>query len=154
MAAHLLVLVGFLFSPPPSDTPPLLDPAPLVAAFAQHQWRLVALLVAPILIGFVIRILKDDTWLPTLPKGWRTLAAWALGLTTGVLAHVTAGVPWDQAIAGGLLAAFGAIFGHVTLIEGLRSGEEIPMPAWLRKTPDSNRLPSSSDPPPPPPEDT
>jgi hypothetical protein len=120
-----------------------LDPNPLLQAFLQHQWKLAALLFASLTVGLFVRLLKDDTWFPTIPKQWRALAAFGFGIAGGVLAHVLAGVGWGEAIGGGMVAAWGAIFGHVTLIEGLRSGAEIPMPAWLRKAPEAPPPPSS-----------
>jgi hypothetical protein len=91
------------------------------------QW----VLIAAAIIGLVVRLLKEDTWLPTLPPRARAAYALGLGAASGLLEHVFAGTPWKQALLGGVVAATLATFGHDVVIQGLRGGRELPLPTPL-----------------------
>lgn len=103
----------------------------VLALVAGHKW--VAL--AAVVIGLVVRLLKDDTALPTIKARWRPWAAIGLGIVAGVLEKVSDGMAWKPALLGGLFAAVAAIVGHDLLIEGVRGGKELPV--WPAKLPPS-----------------
>lgn len=94
---------------------------------AQLTW----VAAAAIIIGAVVRYLKSDSPLPEwlhVPKEWRPVAAFALGLVAAVLDAVAIGTPWPDAIAKGVLASVGAMVGHHFVIEKRRGGKELPIP--------------------------
>lgn len=80
--------------------------------------------IAALIIGAVVRLLKSDTPLPTVPPKWRPVLALVLGLVAGVLTKVASGIDWQTALEGGLGAASIAIFGHDFVVAGLRDGKE------------------------------
>lgn len=77
-----------------------------------------------IVIGGIVRLLKSDTPLPTVPPRLRPWLALGLGLLAGVLQAVTTGTPWLQALGSGFSAAVTAITGHELVVESLRGGVE------------------------------
>lgn len=80
-------------------------------------------------IGLLVRLLKSDTPLPfTVPAKWRPVLALVLGLLSGVLHALSTGVPWRDALLGGLSAGVAAIVGHDVGIESLRGGVEVGAP--------------------------
>lgn len=102
----------------------------LLAALTERNWPLVSLLV----IGFLVRLLKQDTKLPiTIPARWRPWIAMALGAASGVLEQIVQGTPWNDALLGGVAAALVAMGGHNLVVEGLLGGKEIPIPGLTKK---------------------
>jgi hypothetical protein len=94
----------------------------LIAAIQAHAWPLVAALV----IGFLVRIGKDDvSSLPTIPKRFRPLVALGLGLVSGACDAIVRGTPWKQALGMGLVSSFLAMGGHDVIIEAIRGGKEV-----------------------------
>lgn len=108
----------------------------------RHQW----VGLAAVIIGLVVRLMKDDTRFPPLsiPPRWRPWVALALGVVSGVLQAASTGTPWKDALLGGVVSACTAIAGHDTIVNSLRGGRDVPMPAALTK--------KSTPPPPPEPE--
>lgn len=109
-----------------------MDPKPFLDLIAKHQWVGLAALV----IGFVVRLLKEDSRFPpfALPARWRPLLAMGLGVVSGILQAVSTGTPWRDAILGGLVSAFVAIAGHDAIVGSLRDGKDVPLPG-LTKVP-------------------
>lgn len=101
-----------------------MDFSPLVSLIASHQWVAVAALI----IGAVVRLLKSDTPLPTVPARWRAWLAIGLGIVAGVLDALVAGTPLVSAVLQGLGAALTAITTHELVIEGIRGGRELGQP--------------------------
>ncbi len=91
-------------------------------------------------IGIVVRLLKSDTILPTLPAKWRLVLVGVLSIGLVALNKIAAGMPWPKAIEYAVLSALIAVAAHELLIERLRDGKEIPLPLLTKK----------EDPPPPP----
>jgi hypothetical protein len=123
-----------------------MDAQPFLDLIAKHQWVGLAALV----IGLVVRLLKEDTSFPpfAIPARWRPVLALGLGVVSGVLQAASTGTPWRDAVLGGLVSAFLAIAGHDTIVNSLRDGQDVPIPAALaRKAPPR---PVSVEPPTPP----
>jgi hypothetical protein len=119
---------------------------PYLDLIAKHQW----IGLAALIIGLVVRLLKEDTSFPpfAIPARWRPMLALGLGVVSGALQAASTGTPWRDAVLGGLVSAFLAIAGHETVVNSLRDGEDVPMPAGLTK---KTRLrPASIEPPTPP----
>ncbi|WP_394849723.1 hypothetical protein LZC95_20000 [Pendulispora brunnea] len=93
----------------------------LVELLLDHKWVPFAALA----IGAVVRVLKSDTPLPTVPTAWRPWLALGLGAVAGVLQAVVGGTAWSKALLDGLTAALTAIAGHDLVIESLRGGKEL-----------------------------
>lgn len=95
-----------------------------------HAWRALFFLLAPLLIGYLVRLSKDDAIGPVVPAKYRPLLAYTLGAAGAVVDALSGGVPTTEIIFG-----FGAptlaILGHILGIEGLRGGAEIPLPVFL-----------------------
>ncbi|WP_394845203.1 hypothetical protein LZC95_50275 [Pendulispora brunnea] len=92
-----------------------------LALAAQGQW----ILFSAVIIGAIVRLLKSDTPLPTVPARWRSWLALGLGAVAGVLDAVLGGTSWTQALIDGLAAALTAMAGHDLLVGGLRGGREL-----------------------------
>lgn len=107
-----------------------MDPKPFLELIAKHQWVGLAALV----IGLIVRLLKEDTRFPPfeLPARWRPLLAIGLGLVSGVLQAASTGTPWCDAILGGVVSGFVAIAGHDAIVESLRDGKDVPLPGVMR----------------------
>lgn len=94
-----------------------------------HAWLPLAALV----IGFLVRIAKNDVPVPVnIPARYRSIAAIALGILSGVVQAIVAGVSIPMALLQGLGAAMTAIAGHDVLIEGVRGGKEIDVVALAK----------------------
>lgn len=96
---------------------------------AEGRW----FLALSLLVGFLVRLLKDDgavKWFPaTIPAAWRAPAALALGVVMATLRLTGNGMAWWPAIlagiAEGLTAGSSAVAGHQVLVESLRGGREL-----------------------------
>ena len=118
-----------------------MDIQPILDLIAQHKWVGVAALV----IGLLVRMMKEDTSFPpfAIPSRWRPYLALGLGIASGVLQAVSTGTPWKTALTGGLVSGVVAIVGHDTVIAGLLNGKEIRIPG-LTKDPPSATPPHAS----------
>ena len=88
--------------------------------------RMAWVMVAAVVVGSVVRLLKSDTPIPiTIPPRWRAVVAMALGLLAGVMERVVGGTAWTQAIVDGLLAGGLPVVGHELVVESMRDGKEI-----------------------------
>jgi hypothetical protein len=110
-----------------------MDAQPYLDLIAKHQWVALSALV----IGLLVRLLKEDTRFPpfAIPARWRPVLAVGLGVVSGVLQAASTGTPWRDAVLGGLVSAFLAIAGHETVVNSLRDGKDVPMPAALIRKP-------------------
>jgi len=88
-----------------------------LTAFAKTHWFV---LLAAVLIGATIRLLKSDTVFPVTVKNKRLYApiALLLGLVVGVLDHLYYGTPWRIALVRGLFAGFLPVVGHDVVVKG------------------------------------
>lgn len=121
-----------------------MDPKPFVDLIAKHEWVGLAALI----IGLIVRLLKEDTRFPpfAMPARWRPLLAVGLGIGSGILQAASTGTPWRDAILGGVVSGLVAIAGHEAIVESIRDGKDVPLPG-LTKVP----LPSDRGPKPEPP---
>jgi len=127
--AFLLSLVAYA-AQTPSPTPTI-DIAPLIAAIVAQKWSAAAALV----VGLIVAAAKQG-WLSAylaakLPKWFLPYLAVVLGSAGMISAAILGGQPWLPALESGILAGVLSVFGHQTVVEGLRGGKEI-IPA--RKT--------------------
>ena len=105
--------------------------ADVIALISSHKWVALAALV----IAFAVRLLKSDTTVPIdIPAAWRPWLALGLGIVSGVLDKIANGTVWTAAVAGGLVSALIAVFGHDIIVGSLRGGVEIPIPGLMRVT--------------------
>lgn len=81
-----------------------------------------------LVVGLVVRLLKSDTPLPTVPARYRPFLALGLGAVGGALDALASGTPWQQAVLGGISAALAAMVGHEVIVEQLFGGREIGSP--------------------------
>ena len=105
-----------------------------------HKWVMVIALV----VGLLVRLMKSDskiiTLLPTPLQRWfaitwvRTWYALILSAVGGWAAIVLGGGDWRSALEQALVAFTLAVLGHQTIIEGMRSGKEIPVPGLTHST--------------------
>lgn len=98
-------------------------------------WRGALLCAASLAVGALVRLLKDDTTLPTLPKALRPWLSIALGAVAGVLDAVIGGSSWKSAIAAGAFVGLLPILGHLGIVEWLRGGKELPLPGPITRGP-------------------
>lgn len=113
-----------------------MDMQQLLAAYQAGGWVPLTAAVG----GALVRLMKSDTTLPIdLPRAWRPYVAIAITVALSIVQHRFAGTggSWAQAIGFGIVAGGLAIVGHVTGIEWLRDGRELPVPGLMRK--DSDR---------------
>lgn len=100
----------------------------LLTLLLQHKW----IPALAFLVGLLIRLLKDDTKGPTLPKQLRAPLAFALGFAVAVLQRRMSGSTWQQAIIAGVITGLLPIAGHLLLIEKLRKGIELKIPGLMK----------------------
>jgi hypothetical protein len=98
-----------------------MDLNPLLALAQKHAW----VPLAAVVIGAIVRLLKSDTPLPTVPAKWRPWFALGLGAVAGLLRSVAGGATWAQALGGGLTAALLAMGSHDAVITSARDGREL-----------------------------
>jgi hypothetical protein len=103
----------------------------LLPLLAGRQW----IPLSAILIGFLVRLLKDDTrLLPTVPARYRRHLAFGLGCVAGVLQMVGTGSSWKDALATAVLGPVIAIAGHHLGVDLLRGGREVPIPGFMKSS--------------------
>jgi hypothetical protein len=90
-----------------------IDPSKLESAFAGKQW----ILLTAMLVGCVVAKKLPPQALPLLAMGLSVLS-----LTS---AEIIAGINWQKALVDGVVAGFMAVYGHQTIVEGVRKGVEI-----------------------------
>lgn len=112
----------------------------LLAALHGNQW----VLAGAIVVGGVVALLKQGwagAWvakkLPPAALPYFAVGLGAVGLST---TEVIAGKPLWPAVIDGVQAGILAVFGHETVIEGMRSGKEI-VPVKARSFPDEPSAP-------------
>jgi hypothetical protein len=92
--------------------------------------------IGAIAVGFIVRLLKDDTKFPiTIPAQARPYAALALGIVDGVANRLAGGMPWQNALEYGMFASCASIAGHDVFVEGMRRGREIILPGLMLPPP-------------------
>jgi hypothetical protein len=102
----------------------------LLTLVVEHKW----LPLLAIVVGFAVRLLKDDTFGPSIPKKFRAPAAFLMGLFAGIVQRKIAGATWLDAAFTGAVAGLLPILGHKLLIEKLRNGAELAIPGLMRPT--------------------
>ena len=115
----------------------------IIAALAGKQWVLAGAFV----VGGVVALMKQGYLSTWLAKKLSSVALPYLAVVLGALgmsaAEVAAGKPLGQAIIDGIQSGVLAVFGHETLVEGMRGGREIvpeksqPLP-FPPKTPEAS----------------
>lgn len=99
----------------------------LSALIAAHQWYA----LAAIAVGLLIRLLKDDTKLPTLPAKWRPWLVVAAGVIAAVVSKLQGGASLKDAIVNGAIVGLLPIVAHQLGVESLLGGKEVPLPSAL-----------------------
>lgn len=97
-----------------------MDLAQLLDAIKAHAWPIVAAIV----VGFLVRLVKSDKIPIDVPPRFRPLLAVGLGVVSAICEAVIMGTPVVQAAIGGLASAIAAIGGHDVLIEAIFGGKE------------------------------
>lgn len=87
-----------------------------------HKWAVLAAIV----IGFIVRALKDDTKLPTIPKRLRPWLSVALGVLAGTIEKLATGVTWENAIIDALIAGLLPMAGNDVVKSAI--GRDVPLP--------------------------
>lgn len=125
-----------------------MDLSGLLPLIVGHKW----LALTAVLIGLVVRLLKDDTTIPiSIPPRLRAPLALALGGFAGALDKFLAGggTQWKEALTQGLLGSLLAIAGHAIFIGSIRGGKELPIPGLTKEgVPPGPGKPPSLPPPP------
>jgi hypothetical protein len=102
-----------------------IDPSKLESAFAGKQW----ILLTAMLVGCVVAMAKQgwlSAWLAKkLPPQALPLLAMGLSVLSLTSAEIIAGINWQKALVDGVVAGFMAVYGHQTIVEGVRKGVEI-----------------------------
>jgi hypothetical protein len=89
-------------------------------------------IVAALVIGVLVRVVKSDTKLPiNIPPRYRVWLALALGAFASVLERVATGIDWKQAAVDGAFAALLAVTGHNVIVGSIRNGKDVPLPAAM-----------------------
>ena len=101
-----------------------MDLESLLAAVKSHAWPIVAAVV----IGGLVRMVKSDAIPINVPARWRPVLALGLGLASGACDAIIRGTSWQEALGMGLLSSFVAMGGHDVLIHAMRDGEEVSAP--------------------------
>lgn len=130
-----------------------IDPDKLAKLIEQRSW----VPIATVVIWFVVRLLKSDTKLWTIPADKRFYAVFLFGQVSGVLEHVVNDhMTWTSAILGGLISSVGAMTLQEGIIGAARSGKELPFPKFILRegvSPAPGAPPTLPPPPKPPPID-
>lgn len=117
-------------------------------AYRNHAY----VLAGAVVVGLVISLLKAgwlNKWLaariPSKALPWVAVGVGVLGM---IATSIVNGMTWQQAVLHGIEAAALAVFGHQTLVEGLRDGQEfvpsrLPLPT-IQMSPPQGPGPHSS----------
>lgn len=81
-----------------------------------------------LLIGLIVRIVKDPKIPIPLPPRARPVLALVLGVVMGALESIAGGRSWQDALYSGAMAGIVAILVHVFGIESVMGGKEVPLP--------------------------
>ncbi len=98
----------------------------------QHAWLALAVLA----MGFLARVMKDDTKLPffNIPARWQSVLVLVLGQVYAGLQAVFGGMPWTTAMTQGLIAAFLTMGLFDLIVKAVLDGRDMPtFLAWLLK---------------------
>lgn len=90
--------------------------------------------IGALVIGFVVRLMKDDTKGPSIDPRWRMLLVWLLGVVQFGLNLALQMTP-KQAAEYAAISALMAIGSHETIIEWWRNGKELPLPGLMKAQP-------------------
>lgn len=105
--------------------PPLpVDPSLVVDLIQKRSWIVLLSLV----LGLAIRLLKDDSYIKNIPARARIFTVFGLGQVLGAVEAVIAGKTYKEAILWGVVQTTLAVLGHQVVIEGIRDGNELPVP--------------------------
>lgn len=104
-------------------------PSDLITMALDHQW----LALSAVVLGGVVRLVKDDSRLVTIPAHVRPWLAFGLGAVAAFLQFLVEGVGLKEALTTTIVAPLLAIIGHHLGIEMLRGGREIPVPVLTKK---------------------
>lgn len=124
------------------DTENIMQSNSLAALVAAHKWYALAAIV----VGFLIRILKDDTKLPTIPARVRPWISVAAGIVALALDKLAAGASWKIALVNGAIVGGLPIVAHQLGIESVLGGKEVPLPAALLAKEDGPKPPTGTPP--------
>jgi hypothetical protein len=86
---------------------------------------------AAVVVGFIIRLLKDDTKLPTIPARARPWLSMLFGLVALAIDKLAVGSTWQEAIINGAIVGGLPIVAHQLGVESLFGGKEFPLPKAL-----------------------
>jgi hypothetical protein len=113
----------------------------LIALVLAHKY----LLAAPLVIGCLMRLVKDDSIVP-IPSQYRVWVSLGLGIVAGVIDKFNAQGSWPVALTWGVVTAMTAIAGPETIIESMRGGREFFTAAPLPPAPPADsKTPSAKD---------
>lgn len=98
----------------------------------------VALAVAVMVVGAIVRLLKDDTKFPIdIPARWQPVVTVFIGQVYAVLQAIAGGVDWKVAVGAGLKVAFVAMGLFDLVVKALLNGHDAPWwLGWLLKSAD------------------
>lgn len=96
--------------------------------FQEHRWIPFAALV----IGFLVRMTKEDTKGPVLNKRVRFWLVIGLAFASAVIERLALNVGWEKAIYEGLVAGLAAMVGHEAIVGSLRNGKEFAIPGLMK----------------------
>lgn len=131
------------------------DPAPVVPVVvnASPPWFKDPAITAMVyalstgLIGFLVRALKDDSFVfpgkAMIPTAFRPVFALGLGGLLGGVDAWARGTYWRDALLLGLTAAFTAMLGHNLVVDVARDGRDIGVkpedkPVWIKVAPEAD----------------
>lgn len=109
-------------------------PSDLINMALDHQW----LALSAVVLGAIVRVLKDDSRILTIPAPFRPWLAFGLGSVAACLQLVVDGAGWQEAVTTAIVAPALAIIGHHLGIEMLRGGKEIPVPVLTKRPEDES----------------
>lgn len=102
-----------------------MDISPIINALLAHNW----VIVGALFVGLVVALTKQGwfgTWIQDkIPARYLPIYAMGVGVLSLMGSEVLAGKTWQQALMDGFSAAFLAVVGHQTVIEGVRDGKEL-----------------------------
>lgn len=98
-----------------------IDPDKLAALIDERKW----VPIAAIVVGLLVRLIKDDTRGPSIPAAYRIYVAFGLSMLSGVLEKVVEGRTWTSAMCGAFITFVMPVVFHETVVAGkIRDGHE------------------------------